>query len=71
MRGPSKNPENSRYGRFLSTAVHPDLLKTLKIRAVTEDTTVAELIHAMLCENLNRPDLIEEAPVGRKTVQVS
>lgn len=47
---------------FLHIPIHPELRKALKLRAVHEDRTMPEILHAMLCGELDREDLLMQVP---------
>lgn len=46
----------------LGLRVHKELKLALKIAAATEERTMEEKLHVMLCHELNRPDLSLQAP---------
>lgn len=47
---------------FMNTAIHRELRKALKSVAALEDLTMAEMLHHILCRELNRPDLAKLSP---------
>lgn len=43
----------------LQIRMHPEIRRGLKARAAIEGVTMAAFLHALLCQELGRPDLVD------------
>jgi hypothetical protein len=47
---------------YLSTPIHPEIRRDLRIAAMNEGVKMPEKLHVILCHELGREDLILEVP---------
>jgi hypothetical protein len=52
---------------FKKLVIHPDLYKTLRLRAVEEDRPAQAILHEILCRVLDRPDLTSQTVLTSRT----
>lgn len=51
-------------GVALNIAVLPELRMALKLSATSEGRSMVEKLHMILCEHLNKPELIGQPPAS-------
>lgn len=50
---------------YLNIAIDPDLRNGMRVAAILEGVDMIEWLHVLLCEKLDRLDLIHRVPASR------